>query len=200
MGSRATGNDMALRLRAVSQLNGRVETRDPRVSASAALGVLHDLASSPETAADALALLHELQVHQVELDLQAEELRSTRAELEAALARQTQLYDSAPVGCFTLDALGVLCEVNLAGALLLGGERESLLGRPLGGCLTPPARSALQSMLARVAAGGGAAACTLPPQAPDGVQRSLRLAVDADPAGPGFLVALTDLGDPADAA
>jgi PAS domain-containing protein len=195
MGSRAIGSDVALRLRAVSHLNGRVEPHDPRVSGSTALGVLHDLASSPTTAADALALLHELQVHQVELDLQAEELQSTRAELEAALARQTELYDFAPVGCFTLDALGVLCELNFAGAHLLGGDRESLLGRRLDGFLAPPARPSLQSMLARVAAGGSASPCTLTLHVPDGVTRRLQFAVAADPAGPGYFVALTDLGN-----
>jgi PAS domain-containing protein len=186
---------VALRLRAVSYLNGRTDAQDPRASASTALGVLHDLASSPETAADALALLHELQVHQVELDLQAEELRSTRAELEAALTRQTQIYDCAPVGCFTLDRLGVLCELNLAGARLLGGEREALLGRPLDGFLAPAARPALQSMLARAAAGSGGSARALPLQPADGVPRRVQAAVAADPAGPGFLVALTELGD-----
>jgi hypothetical protein len=82
-----------LRHRATSRLSaGAGATRAP-VSASNALAVLHDLASSPETAADALALLHELQVHQVELDLQADELRESRAGLETALRRQTDLYD-----------------------------------------------------------------------------------------------------------
>ena len=198
MGRRAIGSEVALRLRAVSYLNGSVETQDPRVSGSTALGVLHELALSPETAADALALLHELQVHQVELDLQAEELQTTRAELETALARQAQLYDSAPVGCFTLDAHGTLCEVNLAGAGLLGGERDALLGRRLDGFLAPPVRSALQSMLARVAAGASAAPCLLTFPSAGGLPRSVWAAVVADPAGPGFFVALTDLGEPAE--
>ncbi len=195
MGSRAMGNDLGLRKRAVSRLTGDADAQGPRASASAALGVLHELASSPATAADALALLHELQVHQIELDLQDEELQSTRAELEAALARQTQIYDGLPVGCFTLDATGVLCGMNPAGARLLGGESESLPGRRLDGFLAPAARPALQSMLAGVAAGGGASAGTLSLPAPQGAQRSVRVAVDADPAGTGFLVVFTDLPD-----
>ena len=88
--------------------------------ATAAYGVLHELASSPTTAADALALLHELQVHQVELDLQAEELRASRMELEAALRRQIQLYDAAPVGHATIDPSCTLLELNLTGAAMLG--------------------------------------------------------------------------------
>ena len=59
--------------------------------ATDALAVLHAMASSQDTAGDALALLHELQVHQVEVELQAEELRDSRTELEAALRRQTAL-------------------------------------------------------------------------------------------------------------
>ncbi len=89
----------ALRSRAVAHLKGS----EARLDGSPALRVLYDLASSPSTAPDALALLHELQVHQVEVDLQDEELRRSRAEMESSLNRQVQLYDYAPVGCFTLD-------------------------------------------------------------------------------------------------
>ena len=68
-----------LRSRAVSMLTAQRVPASRPPSASEALKVLHDLAASPATAADALALLHELQVHQVELDLQAEALRESRA-------------------------------------------------------------------------------------------------------------------------
>ena len=123
-----------LRVRAVSKLTGR-SPEHAHQSASAALGVLHELASSPATAADALALLHELQVHQVEVDLQAEELHASRAELETALHRQIQLYDFAPVGCFTVDPGGALLELNSTGAELLGSARDALLGQSLPGFL-----------------------------------------------------------------
>jgi hypothetical protein len=72
-----------LRRRALAQLRVPAGSHEARLNSSAALGVLHELASSPSTAEAALALLHELQVHQVELDLQDEELRRSRAELEA---------------------------------------------------------------------------------------------------------------------
>jgi hypothetical protein len=101
-----------LRLRALHRLTGKNGSHGARLNASAALQALHDLASSPSTGAAALALLHELQVYQVELDLQDEELRRSRADLEMTLSRQVQLYDFAPVGCFTVDRSTALQELN----------------------------------------------------------------------------------------
>jgi PAS domain S-box-containing protein len=153
---------------------------------------LHELASSPSTAADALALLHELQVHQVELDLQAEELRASRAELEEVLRRQIQLYESAPVGYFTIDLGGALRELNLAGAALLGCDRDALLGQPLSGFLAPHSTRALQDLLASVSEGHRGEACELQLMPRGGGSRKVYATVDADPAGSAFLVALMD--------
>jgi hypothetical protein len=102
--------------------------------------VLHALASSPQTATDALTLLHELQVHQVELDLQAQELHESRAELESTLRRQIELYDHQPVGCFTVDSRCILHELNLTGADMLGVARDAAFGLPLTPSSVPTAR------------------------------------------------------------
>jgi PAS domain S-box-containing protein len=75
-------------------------------------------------------LLHELQVHQIELEMQNEELRRSREELELSRNKYAELYDFAPVGYFTLDAHGFIREVNLAGAQLLGIERLLLANKP----------------------------------------------------------------------
>jgi PAS domain-containing protein len=72
-------------------------------------------------------LLHELQVHQIELELQNEELCRVQDELQAAHRKYTQLYDFAPVGYFTLNQAGVIEDVNLAGAVLLGVLAELLI-------------------------------------------------------------------------
>jgi len=91
--------------------------------------------SPPDTGArsslDTQRLLHELQVHQVELEMQNEELIEARAHIEAAAARYTELYDFAPIGYFTMDAHGTITQANLAGALLLGHDRSHLLGKRL---------------------------------------------------------------------
>jgi len=79
---------------------------------------------------DARRLLHELQIHQVELEMQNEELRKTQAFLEESRAHYFDLYNSAPVGYFTFSSEVVITEVNLCGARILGIERVSLIGKP----------------------------------------------------------------------
>jgi PAS domain S-box-containing protein len=85
-------------------------------------------ALSPEEAGQ---LLHELQVHQIELEMQNEEMRQAQAELEASRARYFDLYDLAPVGYFTLSEQGLILEANLTAVKLLGEERSQFVGQPL---------------------------------------------------------------------
>jgi PAS domain-containing protein len=76
---------------------------------------------------DAVKLLHELQVHQIELEMQNEELREANLTAETALKKYTMLYDFAPMGYFTLDKDGSIFELNFTGAEILGEKRFSLL-------------------------------------------------------------------------
>ena len=102
------------------------------------------------TVAERRRALHELQVHQVELELQNEELRASRAEVEAGLARYTDLYDFAPVGYFTLGPEGVITQVNLTGARLLGVDRSHLAGRRFGNFLAESDQTRFQLLLQQV--------------------------------------------------
>ena len=99
--------------------------------------------------ADALALLHELQVHQIELELQNDELQRANITTDEALRRYTDLYDFAPVGYFTFDGTSRILEANLAGADLLGVDRASLLGASFLPSIALESREVLQGTLLR---------------------------------------------------
>lgn len=136
-----------VRSQAASRLAGGPDGQRTIAYGRDALSVLCELAVSPATAGDALTLLHELQVHQIELDLQAEELRESRIELESALRRQMELYDAQPVGCFTVDRAGKVQALNRAGAAMLGVDGDKALGLFLGNFLDPGSRSVVQELI-----------------------------------------------------
>jgi len=79
---------------------------------------------------DVQKVLHELEVHQVELEMQNEALLQAQGTIIASREKYTDLYDFAPVGYFTFDPMGLITEVNLTGASLLGVERGQLNKKP----------------------------------------------------------------------
>ena len=145
-----------------------------------ALSLLHRLASSPASAGDALKLLHELQVHQVELDLQHEQIEADRRELGEELARYRALYDCAPIAYLSVGRDGTIIEANHAAAELFAVELDELRGRAIDTLLAPEDRAALQSMLQRLRGGAARQRCaarTGAGQAP----RSVRITASAHP-------------------
>jgi PAS domain S-box-containing protein len=74
-------------------------------------------------------LVHELQVHQIELEMQNEALRQAQVDLEASRDHYVDLYEFAPLGYLTLSGSGMIEQINLTGATLLGAERKPLLQR-----------------------------------------------------------------------
>jgi len=190
-----SASEADLRLRALRRLTGPDGSHDTRLNAAAALGVLYDLASSPSTAAAALTLLHELQVYQVEVDLQDEELRRSRAEMEATLIRQARRYDFAPVGCFTVDRSAALQELNLTAASMLSCERDQLLGRTLDSFLAPQSARALHGMLARLGDSARTQVGALELVVGRGAPRSVHASANRDPDGRHFLVAFVDTAE-----
>ncbi len=115
LSNRQTDSLTALRQKAEEKLRSQIER-------------LQKLSSK-----DIRDLVHELGTHQIELEMQNEELRRAQAELEASRSRYAELYDFAPVGYFTFDKDGLIREANLAGAQLLGIERRLLINKPFVG-------------------------------------------------------------------
>lgn len=113
--------------------------------------------SAPE--ADLRRMQQELEVHQIELEMQNDELRAAHAEVQAGLERYTDLFDFSPVGYFNLAPDGQVKLVNLTGAALLGIERARLVGRRLGLFLPEKERPALAEFLSQIFAHGNRQSC-----------------------------------------
>ncbi|MBK6404112.1 MAG: PAS domain-containing protein [Holophagales bacterium] len=173
-----SGNDAGqLRARAEERVRAREEAASLRT----------------ENEADALRLLHELQVHQVELELQNAELQRTRDEVEAALERYTDLYDFAPVGYFTLARDGGIYSANLAGADLLGVPRARLLGRRFGTFLPLTERPGFDVFLTRTLADTQRESCEVTLEPAGGGRRVVRVEATASPSGKECRAAVLDV-------
>lgn len=173
----AGGDAGELRARAEERLRARQE------SASLASGRV----------ADTLRLLHELQVHQVELELQNAELERSRDALEAALERYTDLYDFAPVGYLTLTRDGGIYSANLTAADLLGVPRARLLGRRFGTFLPLSERPAFDTFLERTLTDSQRETCEVSLEPGGSGGRVFRVEATASPSGNECRVALLDV-------
>jgi len=100
---------------------------DLRRQAEARLAELEEDMEQDLSATDARALLHEQQVHQIELEMQNDELVRSRAQVEDALQTYMDLYDFAPIAYMTLDHRGIVTDCNLAAAELLGSTRSEVI-------------------------------------------------------------------------
>ena len=92
---------------------------------------VQELSSLRTSLTQADRLLHELRVHQIELEIQNRTLREAQEQLETSRERYVELFDFAPMAYLTLEGDGRIVEVNLAAARMLGFERSSLIGRRL---------------------------------------------------------------------
>ena len=98
-----------------------------RLKAEEKLKIKKKKNENPVLESDTKKLLHELQVHQIELEMQNEELQEAYETAEKALKKYTMLYDFAPMGYFTLDSDGGIIDLNFTGADLLGQKRFTLV-------------------------------------------------------------------------
>ncbi len=108
---------------------------------------------------DAKKLLHELQVHQIELEMQNEELRQANETAETALKKYIILYDFAPIGYFTLDSDGSIFELNFTGADMLGDKRFSLVNSNFKLFVSEESHSVFDKFFSKVYAGNAKESC-----------------------------------------
>ncbi|MDD5093457.1 MAG: ATP-binding protein [Dehalococcoidia bacterium] len=122
------------------------QDKDEKEYASALRKRAEDLADvGPEYLADisrekAHQMIHELRVHQIELEMQNEELLRTQGELEESRSKYVDLYDFAPIGYITLGQNGSILDANIAAAELLGIERRFLIQRAFHSLVSPDFR------------------------------------------------------------
>ncbi|MBF0544287.1 MAG: PAS domain S-box protein [Candidatus Riflebacteria bacterium] len=113
-------------------------------------------------------LLHELKVHQIELEIQNEELCRAQEELEKSKAKYFDLFDQAPVGYFTLSEEGQILEANVTAAHLLGIEKQMLVQNPLSSFITPESQDTFYSHRRSVIKRGTQQSCELQLQKKNG--------------------------------
>jgi PAS domain S-box-containing protein len=110
---------------------------------------------------DMKKLVHELATHQIELEMQNEELRNSHMAVESLRARYADLYDFSPMGYFSFDKDGVLREVNLTGAGMLGSTKRLLLDRPFILSIAPAHRTIFRNHLKEVFRTGNRTSCEI---------------------------------------
>ena len=130
-----SGEDRTARLRRLAEERGRKSAGKT---------------ARPMAEQDYRVLVHELQVHQIELEIQNEELRMAQGQITESLAKYSDLYDFAPVGYITSNREGLILEANLTFAGHLGIERGRLLETPLWLYVATPDRARLRSHLEQV--------------------------------------------------
>ncbi len=139
----------------------------------------------PDASPEVQRLVQELQVHQIELEMQNEELLLAQAAAEASRLQYVDLYDFAPVGYCTLTPAGTISQLNLRTSHLLGQERQRLRGRRLALFVAPAERDQFAEFVARLWASPGRRPAPTPPAGHGRVPHRAGAAQQRDEARPG---------------
>src|SRR6185369_5478250 len=150
---------------------------------------------SPGTAEESLRLLHELQVHQIELEMQNAELCQALDEVDRALEQYSDLFDFAPVGYLTLDRDRAILIINLTCASLLGIERSRLIGRRFDHIVAVADRPAFASFFEKVIKSSAREACELALLREDNSPLFVRIEAMAAASGRQCRITLIDISE-----
>ncbi|RFO98544.1 hypothetical protein DIC66_01250 [Rhodoferax lacus] len=170
-------------------------TDELRQMAVQRLGASVAQSGTPLTADQAKKLLEELAISKVEVEIQNVYLQDTCARLDVALNEITDLYDFAPVGFVSTDASGKINKLNLAGASLLGADRNTLMGRKLADLLLPQQRDCVQALMRRAAASSEDQCGEVMIGQSDGVDQHVLLSLAPLSTGQGFHMVLTNISE-----
>ncbi|MDR3672715.1 MAG: PAS domain-containing protein [Holophaga sp.] len=176
--SSVPGKAAALRWRAEELAQSRPEERKPLT--------LQDLQTT----------LHELRVHQIELEMQNEELLRVQDKLEEARARYFDLYDLAPVGYLILSPEGLILEANQTAVTLLGAARATLVRQPITRFILSQDQDSYYLYRKQLHRSAAALGCDLRLAKPDGTLLWVHVASGCEPASlnpPGSRVVLVDI-------
>jgi PAS domain S-box-containing protein len=173
------------------------QNRDRRFKAEGHLKGRSDSSELRRLSAD--ELIHELRVHQVELEMQNEELRRAHVELEKVRDHYRDLVDSAPLAYYTLNSAGMIADVNPAGVKLLGRDRKTLLGSGFSQFVADSSRGVFLACRTQATETGVLQNFELELVLPDGAGVSVCAALsrvcDPDSGPPLLRMALTDITD-----
>lgn len=164
-----------------------------------ALELLYRRASDPDSTSDALKLLHELQTHQVELDLLYEQLQANEYEISGELVHYKALFDHAPVAYLVVANDGRIIESNEAAASLFGLSSEQLTEQAVIELLAPTSRAPLSELFPKLVMPGSRASCVadLPANDRSGPTRRLVINASCDARGDSIYMVLCPTPDPA---
>ena len=132
-------------------------------------------------------------MHQIELEMQNEELQRARIEVEEALSRYTDLYEFAPVGYLTLTREGEIRQVNLTGSRLLGLERSHLVGKRLAALVDTDSRPIFVAFLSKVFGNEAKATCEVVVRPEIGSPFAVEFSATASVGGNDCRVVATDI-------
>ncbi len=169
--------------------------QDPLLRAAAEA----QLAKTPQTEGPAATdLMHELQVHQIELEIQNEALREAQQGLEQSRDRYVDLYEFAPLGYLTLNLTGLILDLNLKAVTLLGVQRKKLLKRRFTNLVIPEDQGGWAKILLLLTKGAGIGSVELGLQRGDGSVFQALLEGEKRPVGNGtaqIRIALSDISE-----
>jgi PAS domain-containing protein len=186
------GTAPLLRIEAESRLRQGTApfARDAALSVST-LELLHNLASSPASAADALKLLHELQVHQVELDMQLEQQAFNEQELSQDLAHYKGLFEAAPIGYVVLSPDGRIMQANRRATETLDVGNDEIAGRRFDSFITTASVSVFSDYMNSLGQDGLSPGCLVQINATGGNASTLTLSAQVTAGGDAVFLILS---------